>query len=202
MSSRAKEIAKIHIGKKSLGLSDDLYRSMLLQHGGAESAADLDAAGRRAVLQHMRDCGVKFSNPKKGQAPHNIDRLPAYVQKVEALLADMNLPWSYADAIARRISGGWVSPVDEPGVERLAWLKSPDHWRDLVGILSIEQEKRHRHRHILDQLDELGYTEEFLVEVLGSWGVSAENWSRNRRLMRRISAYLETHLPQPQEASK
>ncbi len=54
---RRTELAKIHITASQLGLKskvdDSLYREMLANVGGVSSAADLDAAGRRKVLEHL-----------------------------------------------------------------------------------------------------------------------------------------------------
>lgn len=47
---RRRELAKIHLGAKALGIEGDDYRAFLQRIGGAESAAVLDAAGRGAVL--------------------------------------------------------------------------------------------------------------------------------------------------------
>jgi phage gp16-like protein len=56
---RKEELAKIHIGKSQLQLSDDVYRDILWQAGGVESAADLDWRGRQAVLDRFKELGWK-----------------------------------------------------------------------------------------------------------------------------------------------
>ena len=48
------ELGKIHIGKKQLFEDDGAYRDMLEAVAGVRSAAVLDEAGRRKVLEHMR----------------------------------------------------------------------------------------------------------------------------------------------------
>ena len=54
---RRRELAQIHIGRAALGWCEDDYRYHLRQVTGADSAAELDAAGRRRMLDHMAACG-------------------------------------------------------------------------------------------------------------------------------------------------
>lgn len=117
MEGRKRELAKIHIAKKQLGIDDATYRTILLAVTGEESAAHLDARGRKAVLEHLEKLGFV---PTRGKTPHpgqprnmaNGDRSPL-LRKIEALLAQGQLPWAYADGIASRMYG----------VERVAWCK-------------------------------------------------------------------------------
>lgn len=53
------QIALVHVAKKKLGLPEDVYRAILLRHGGVESAKDLDAAGFNAVMLYFWRCGFK-----------------------------------------------------------------------------------------------------------------------------------------------
>jgi hypothetical protein len=65
---RRRELAQIHLGRAKLGWSEDDYRYHLRQITGADSAADLDAAGRRKLLDHMGACGFKSTRPPFDQA--------------------------------------------------------------------------------------------------------------------------------------
>jgi phage gp16-like protein len=58
-AQRRRDLAVIHMGAQALGWSDDDYRFHLRQQTGADSAADLDAAGRRKMLAHLAACGFK-----------------------------------------------------------------------------------------------------------------------------------------------
>ena len=107
---RKAELARIHIAKAEKGMSDDEYRYILNTVAGVTSAADLDAKGRRAVLEHL--CGNPPRPPfhKGGSCypgrPKNMDRFgdkTAQLKKIEALLATGEKPWAYADAIAYAI---------------------------------------------------------------------------------------------------
>lgn len=100
---RKTELARIHALKNELGLDDDTYRDLLEQVTGARSAGALDERGRAKVLDRLRSLGAKGH---KG-TPHNLnspERGPL-LQKIEALLADQRLPWSYAVGIARQMYG-------------------------------------------------------------------------------------------------
>lgn len=137
---RRSALAMIHIARAALGMDEDVYRAMLLTHGKVRSAADLDRSGRKRVLDHMMACGWKPA-PGKARAPSTLDREP-YYQKIEALLADMQLPWPYAEAIAENITGGKAG-----GIQRLAWVRTGQHLRGIVAALAIEKKKRLKRAH-------------------------------------------------------
>ena len=125
---RRADLAKIHIAKKDLGLSDSDYRTMLRSVAGVESSSHLDANGRKTVLQHLEKCGFKpykapaknparKRNPRAGR-PANMDgpdARAARLGKIEALLTVGARPWAYADELARRICG----------IDKVAWV--PTH---------------------------------------------------------------------------
>lgn len=52
-------LAKVHIAKKQLGLSDDDYRAIIFQHCGAMSAADATEAQLEKIVQHFAQRGFK-----------------------------------------------------------------------------------------------------------------------------------------------
>jgi phage gp16-like protein len=56
---RNADLARIHMGVAALGWNDDDYRAVLVAKTGKASAADLDAAGRKAFLDHLQRCGWK-----------------------------------------------------------------------------------------------------------------------------------------------
>jgi len=88
-------IGKIHIAKSQLGLDDETYRAILLTIGNVKSSKDLTPEGINKVIKHFENKGVVFTKKKgTGQKPNNLSNVPQ-LQKVEALLADMKLPWDY-----------------------------------------------------------------------------------------------------------
>jgi phage gp16-like protein len=113
-------------------MDDDTYRQMLWTVARVESSKDLDEAGRRRVLEHLRANGFKGKQPtsKHPGRPHNIDAQPQ-LKKVEALLADAGRPWVYADTLAKRMFH----------VDRVAFC-NPDQLQRLIAALSYDQKRR------------------------------------------------------------
>ncbi|WP_124076126.1 gp16 family protein [Burkholderia gladioli] len=95
-------LAKIHVAKKQLGMSDEDYRAMLRSVGGVDSAKDLSPLGANKVLKHLERCGFA---PKRspGRRPVVSINREAQLSKIEALLAQAGRTWTYADAMAKRI---------------------------------------------------------------------------------------------------
>jgi phage gp16-like protein len=128
---RRRQLAAIHVGKKALGLIDEAYRELLSRVAQVHSAADLDEAGRRAVLDEMRRLGFvdgnKVRRSHKGR-PLNMDSPDrgAQLGKIEAMLLEANRPWAYADAIARRICG----------VEKISWCTSAQLRKVIAALVS------------------------------------------------------------------
>lgn len=129
IARRQSELAKIHVAKKQLGLDDEVYRAMLRHVAGVESAADLDAAGRAMVLDHLRRAGFRDARKRTTPAP---DRA-ALVSKVRAFLANAKRPDSYADSMARRMFR----------VDRYEWLDT-DQLGRLVAALWYDARRHGR----------------------------------------------------------
>lgn len=199
MPERKAMLAKIHIARKDLGLDDETYRAIITRIGnGKTSSRDLTIGQMDLVLREFTGKGWRPKQPKKGKKPHNFDRLPGYVTKVEALLADMGLSWAYADSIARNITGGNGAPErnKEPGVDRLAWVKDPKHWQAIITALVIEQTKRFRYETITNQLARLGRDESYVIDLLTKNKRSTKNWNRNSTLMGQLIDVLQAQIEQ------
>lgn len=104
---RSALIAKLHIGKKQLGLDDDTWRGLLVSLTGVTSSKDISDPDLHRVLAHLEAKGAVFTAPKRAgprpKAVHSASARAAQLGKLEALLADQKLPWGYAHAIARRM---------------------------------------------------------------------------------------------------
>ena len=116
---RRRELAAIHVAKKALALEDGTYREMLFTVARVRSAADLDHAGRKAVIEHLRARGFRprlapATVTEHGRKPAVQAELQPRVNKIEALLADAGLPWKYAHAIGGRMFN----------VKQLEWLRA------------------------------------------------------------------------------
>lgn len=130
MASNA-TLAKIHIAKKQLGLDDETYRAMLLQHGGVNSSKDLTAEGAARVLAHLERSGFKPAPGKHGKRPKSKPGCSALMDKVEALLADAKRPWAYANGMAKRMFR----------VDQVGWLDAVQLGK-LVAALQIDADRR------------------------------------------------------------
>ena len=133
--ARKRDLAKIHIGKKQLcGEDTAAYRDMLAAVAGQRSAADLDRAGRRKVLEHLRACGVEFHPAGQRPRPRPAPERAPLIRKIRALLADSARPEAYAEAILRRQTGqGHRTPLE--------W-GTPEQLRAVVAALYNDARRR------------------------------------------------------------
>ena len=124
---RKSELAKIHIAKAQLGMDDETYRAMLWTIARVKSAADLDWAGRKRLLEHLKGIGAKIG----GERPPRVAAGRAdLVSKIGAQLADMSLPWAYAHGLAKHMFK----------TEKVEWC-SPEQLRKIVAALAYKQKK-------------------------------------------------------------
>lgn len=131
---RTAEMAQIHIAKKQLALDDDAYRAILLQVTGKSSSKDLTWQERKALLDHFKKCGFKINSKTAGRAaPVVANDRQAMVGKIEALLAEAKYPWSYADALAKKICK----------VERIEWCL-PFHLSKIIAALMKDAQRNGR----------------------------------------------------------
>jgi phage gp16-like protein len=165
--------AKIHIARQQLGMDDDTYRAMLQRVAGVDSSTRLTAVAAAKVLSEFERLGFRAKALKTKGKPHNFDQLPEMITKIEAQLADMGLPWSYADGIAKQM---W-------GVQRMAWTRQPKQLKAIIAALSVEQEKRG----LLADLEEL-------MRTVGArdpkWQATLDalpdGWRRHRPTLRKL----------------
>lgn len=148
-------LAKVHVAKKQLGMTDEDYRALLNGLFEANSAAVLTVLQLHELLQNMCKAGFR---PTKGSAPAKATRkkvIPAtlqpdaddplgrkpYMQKIEAQLADKgrvegtHIPWGYAVAILKRQSNGVTRCFEHATVEQL---------RNVIAALSRDARRKGR----------------------------------------------------------
>lgn len=118
-SPKGKDLAKIHIAKKDLGLDDDTYRLLLRRVAGVDSARDLDAAGRARVLGELRRSGWKPKAPR-ARRTRPLDDAPQS-RKVRALWLALFDAGVVRDPGERALAH-YVRR--QTGVEDLRWLDS------------------------------------------------------------------------------
>lgn len=136
-AERNADLAMIHIAKKQLALEDEAYRDLLYTIGRVRSAAELDFAGRKRVLEHFRKCGfkplVKRPQPATGWEWVNNaadDRKPL-LRKIAVMLRDSDREKAYVDSMAKRMCH----------VERIEFC-APDQLHDIVSALMYDQKRR------------------------------------------------------------
>jgi len=144
---RRRELAQIHIAKKDLGIDDDTYRLMLRTIARVDSAADLNAEGRRQVIAHLKARGFK---PKPGaKVQRNTadsawdwvnnaapDR-QAMLRKIAVMLKDSEREKAYADGIGRNMFG----------IERVEFC-APDQLHRIVAALEYDRRRRREERDV------------------------------------------------------
>lgn len=131
--ARNRDLAAIHVGKKQLGLDDDTYRDMLWTLQRVRSAADLDHAGRQAVIEHLRKRGfTKVEKPLErpaGKKPIVSEDKRDLIEKLERQLGSR--PWNYVRAMAKRMFG----------VDHLEWA-SVGQLHSLVAALEYDAKRK------------------------------------------------------------
>lgn len=119
----------IHIAKAQLGMDDETYQQMLFSVARVMTASELDEHGRQRVIEHLKARGFKAKRSFPGR-PHNVDSNPL-LRKIEALLTVGRKPWSYADAMAKRMFEK----------DRVAFCDD-EQLQKLVAALSIHAKRR------------------------------------------------------------
>ena len=139
-----KQIALLHTAKKSLGLTDDDYQA-LLGSVGAESAKEMTDGQFDRVVRRLRNAGFRPVQRKKGKPkPSWPKHKRLMLAKIEAILKELKLEWSYADGIAKQMFG----------IEQVSWL-DPDQLFKVMAALIYRQWKVRKAK-ILDTLFERG----------------------------------------------
>jgi len=135
---RRRDLAKIHIAKKQLGMDDATYREMLFNVTGFQSAADLNRTQRWAVITHLKARGFRSrhdSAKSSGMNRTTAARRAPLLSKIGAILADLRLPWAYADGMAKRMFG----------VDKVRWLR-PDQLHKVTAALIYHQKRIYKKR--------------------------------------------------------
>jgi phage gp16-like protein len=122
----------IHVARSQLGWTDDIYRDVLRRLAGQASAADCNAAQLQTVLDYMKTQGFKPSS-KHGRRPHVPSSREDLLKKIEALLADSDRPWGYAEAMARQMFKR----------QAIEWLTDNELYK-LMQALAVDADRRKR----------------------------------------------------------
>jgi hypothetical protein len=91
-----REIQLIHVARQKVGMDDETYRNLLKDRFNVDSSKDLDWKQRKSLLDHFKTLGFKVVS--RHVKPKVSVAMQAQLDKIEALLADMKLPWEYLTA--------------------------------------------------------------------------------------------------------
>lgn len=133
---RKRELAQIHVAKSQLGIDDDTYRAMLWTVAKVKSAADLDWAGRKKVIDHLKTKGFKIKRGNKvvGTRPLASDDQS---KMIRALWLELH-EYGYVENPAESALATFVKRMTD--VDALQWLNS------MQASKVIEELKRWRWR--------------------------------------------------------
>jgi len=108
--SRHKTYGRIHCLMAELGISDETYRDILHVQFRKASKSDLSDRQLLQLIDHLESLaspGSRVPNHESriGKKPRNmaVAERKDLMEKIEACLAERQLPWSYAEAMANRI---------------------------------------------------------------------------------------------------
>lgn len=102
-----KQIALVHLAAKQLGFDDDLYRAILIAHGGVDSAKNLDARGFERVMAYFTAHGFRSTWTQRTYGNRPGMATPRQIDLIRGLWAD------------------WSGGEDEAGLN--AWLERSFH---------------------------------------------------------------------------
>lgn len=161
------------------GLDDAAYRAMLMSVAGVDSSLKLDLASADRVLSHINKSLGRSAVTRKDQPAKVRPECAELITKVEALLADMKLPWGYGQTILKH-----------QGVDRWEWA-TPEQLRAVIAALVVEQDKRQLETAVAAALEAIGRDRSaapVLAKALGA--KKPANWNRDRDTMRAMLAHL------------
>lgn len=128
---RKRELAQIHVAKSQLGIDEDTYRAMLWTVARVKSAADLDWAGRKKVLDHLKAKGFKI----KSRPVPAVNKIGLVSAVRASLIALGNKPDAYADGMARHMFA----------IERFEWCDLVQ-LRKIIAALGYQQKRAEAER--------------------------------------------------------
>jgi len=130
---RKKQLMIIHVGKKELGLDDELYRDMLESLTGKRSASDMTSAEREKVIAQMsKDSNGKITKTRTVAKP-SPEKSPM-LKKVYKLLYVVEEPISYAETTLKNMFG-----ADAP--DRLEWATG-EQLHKLIAALEYHKKRQ------------------------------------------------------------
>lgn len=126
MNNRKSLLAKIHIAKKELALENGVYRGILLEKFGVESAGELKIPQLAELVDHLEKLGFK---PKQKNRPSEDTK--RIVKRIWAQCYSLGRPVpEYADGMARQMFK----------VDKVIWCDA-DQLKAITSALAYQQER-------------------------------------------------------------
>ncbi|MBA5602478.1 regulatory protein GemA [Pectobacterium aroidearum] len=113
-------IGAIKSGQSALGWDDATYRSVLARLTGKSSSTLCTITELEKVKEYMHKQGWPRKTKNHGRKPSVPTSKKSVLSKVEALLADAQRPWQYAETMAKNMFG--VRYVDWLDIQQLTKL--------------------------------------------------------------------------------
>lgn len=139
--NRKAMLAKVHIGKKRLGLDDETYRALLSDTYGVNTAAKLSVKQLDDLLMRFQAMGAELNQGVNPRGLKTRTERGSYLRKIEALLAEKgseegrHISWDYAAGILERQTKGTVKSLDAASIAQL---------RKVIAALSYDARRKGR----------------------------------------------------------
>lgn len=138
MALSPKQLALVHLAKKSVGMVDDDYRAMLNRVAGVTSARNLNDLTFRFVMEEFHRLGFDSTFAKHNLGLRVGMATPAQVQKIRDLWSDITDGEGTEQELGRWLEGHFK-------VSALQWLEY-ETARKVVGALISWNTKRQAKR--------------------------------------------------------
>lgn len=139
--NRKAMLAKVHIGKKRLGLDDETYRALLSDTYGVNTAAKLSVKQLDDLLMRFQAMGAELNQGVNPRGLKTRTERGSYLRKIEALLAEKgseegrHISWDYAAGILERQTKGTVKSLDAASIAQL---------RKVIAALTYDARRKGR----------------------------------------------------------
>lgn len=136
-------LAKIHIAKKELGLSDDEYRGILQDRYKKDTAAKLTRFEAEDLVEHFKKLGFKVKRPaaSSGQGGDQTSTTgdhktsPNYEKPMARKVVAIWITLALAGAVRNGSDAALQSYVKRmTGVDNLAWCDDQQLWRLIEAL--------------------------------------------------------------------
>lgn len=128
---KAVRIKAIHSACRNAGIDDDARRAIQVQITGKASLKEMDYWEVNRVLDHLNKAAGYQEYAGK---PKTVDADPQ-LQKIEALLADMKLPWAYIHKSQR----GPTMVKRLTGKDRIEWADAAGKQAVITALVKRQQ---------------------------------------------------------------